>query len=118
MEKVVDIALSPREAVDPVLVREAAAEAAAMPLQRIRTSHILKRSIDARSKRPLIRLRVQVSDEEVYVAPPPLRLPDVHGARRRHLQRWQALYTQSQTRRHRFGAAHAGAFRCFAGHLG
>ncbi|HRF81953.1 MAG TPA: FAD-binding protein [Flavobacteriales bacterium] len=81
MEKVVDIALSPREAVDPVLVREAAAEAAAMPLQRIRTSHILKRSIDARSKRPLIRLRVQVSDEEVYVAPPPLRLPDVHGAR-------------------------------------
>lgn len=81
MDRTVDIALPPREASDPVLVREAAAEAAAIPLEAVRTAHVLKRSIDARSKHPLIRLRVQVSDEEVNVEQPPLQLPDVHGAR-------------------------------------
>jgi hypothetical protein len=80
MEKVVDIALSPREAADPVIVREAAAEAAGMALHAVRFSPILKRSIDARSKHPLIRLRVQVSDTDP--APPalPATLPAVHTA--------------------------------------
>jgi len=80
MEKVVDIALAPREAADPVVVREAAAEAAGMPLDRVVTARILKRSIDARSRRPLIRLRVLVCDEDRPEDAPPLHLPDVHAA--------------------------------------
>ena len=81
MERVVDIALSPRDAADPVLVREAAAEAAAMPLGTVHTSKVLKRSIDARSKHPLIRMRVQVMDEAISEAPPAEPLPAVHGNR-------------------------------------
>ncbi len=81
MDRVVDIALSPREASDPVIVREAAAQAADLPLEEVRASTVLKRSIDARSKLPLVRLRVQVSDQELpaeNIAPP--ALPDVHNA--------------------------------------
>ncbi|MBP8878745.1 MAG: hypothetical protein KBG86_11915, partial [Flavobacteriales bacterium] len=63
METVVDIAMSPREASDPVLVRDAAAEAAGVPTHSIAFSRVLKRSIDARSRHPVIRLRVRVSDE-------------------------------------------------------
>ena len=81
MDRVVDIALSPREASDPVIVREAAAQAANMPLAKVCASTVLKRSIDARSKLPLVRLRVQVSDEErpTGEAAPPI-LPDVRNA--------------------------------------
>ena len=81
MDRVVDIALSPREASDPVIVREAAAQAADVPLEKVCASTVLKRSIDARSKLPLVRLRVQVSDQEQpaeNVGPP--ALPDVHHA--------------------------------------
>lgn len=80
MEKEVDIALIPREAADPVLVRQAAAEAAGMPVDRVATARIRKRSIDARSRRPLIRLRILVSDVERAEDDPPVVLPDVHGA--------------------------------------
>ncbi len=81
MERLVDIALSPREAADPVLVREAAAETAGIPLANIAASEVLKRSIDARSKQPLVRLRVRVSTE-AFSDPPPLPpLPDVHSGR-------------------------------------
>lgn len=80
MIRVVDIAMSPREAADPVLVREAAAEAAGLPLELVQRSKVLKRSIDARSKHPLIRLRVQVQDEVSDDAPPSISLPDVHHA--------------------------------------
>jgi len=81
MDRVVDIALSPREASDPVIVREAAAQAANMPLGNVCASTVLKRSIDARSKLPLVRLRVHVSDQAQpteQTAPP--SLPDVHNA--------------------------------------
>lgn len=81
MDRVVDIALSPREASDPVIIREAAAQAAAMALENVCASTVLKRSIDARSKLPLVRLRVQVSDEEHPkddAAPP--TLPEVRNA--------------------------------------
>lgn len=80
METVVDIALPPREAADPVLVREAAAEAAAIPVERVVHAQVLKRSIDARSKQPLIRLRVQLSDEQEPAAMPPTPLPDVRNS--------------------------------------
>lgn len=80
MEKVVDIALPPREATDPALVREAAAEAASVALDQVVSAQVLKRSIDARSKRPLIRLRVQLSDQAFHDEAPPVHLPDVHAA--------------------------------------
>lgn len=81
MEKEVDIALTPREAADPVLVREAAAEAASVPVQHVVASHIVKRSIDARSRQPLIRLRVRLSDRAETGEPPSPPMSDVHGAR-------------------------------------
>ncbi len=79
--RTVEIALPPREAADPVLVREAAAEEASIPLLDIKGSRVLKRSIDARSKQPLVRMRVELStehalDEKVS----PLILPDVSKA--------------------------------------
>ena len=80
MERVVDIALAPREAADASLVREAAAEAAGLALPQVVTSRIQKRSIDARSKHPLVRLRVLVSDEERPEEVPAVDLPDVHDA--------------------------------------
>lgn len=80
MHRTVDIALPPREAANPVLVRAAAAEAAAMPLATVQDARILKRSIDARSKQPLVRLRVELSDSAEFPAPPAAPpLPDVHG---------------------------------------
>ncbi|MBP8822363.1 MAG: FAD-dependent oxidoreductase [Flavobacteriales bacterium] len=78
MQRTVDIALPPREAADPGLVREAAAEACGMALELVRGSRILKRSIDARSKQPLVRLRVEVSTEAGFPEPAaaPPDLPD------------------------------------------
>ena len=80
MTRTVEIALPPREAADPVLVREVAAEEAALPVAAIQGCRIVKRSIDARSKRPLVRLRVELSTEHPLddaIAPP--ELPDVGG---------------------------------------
>jgi uncharacterized FAD-dependent dehydrogenase len=81
VEHTVDIALSPTEASDPVLVRAAAAEAAGLKDSVVHGHRILKRSIDARSRQPRVRLRVLVSDgqlsEEVPVRP---ALPDVSNA--------------------------------------
>ncbi len=49
-----------------------------MATAHVRTSRIIKRSIDARSRRPLIRLRVLVSTEAITEDPPiPPPLPDV-----------------------------------------
>ncbi len=81
MTRTVEIALPPREAADPVLVREAAAEEAAVPVAEVKGSRVLKRSVDARSKRPLVRMRVEVSTEhplEHQVVP--MVLPDVSKA--------------------------------------
>ncbi|HQZ41503.1 MAG TPA: FAD-dependent oxidoreductase [Flavobacteriales bacterium] len=81
MEKTVDIVLSPSEANDPVLVRDAAAEAAGFALSEVGSSTILKRSIDARSKNPRFQLRVLVSTEvEQHVSYDPPALPDVSSA--------------------------------------
>ena len=76
-----DIVLSPSEANDPVLVRDAAAEAAGFALSEVGSSTILKRSIDARSKNPRFQLRVLVSTEvEQHVSYDPPALPDVSSA--------------------------------------
>jgi uncharacterized FAD-dependent dehydrogenase len=69
MIRTVDIALTPIEAADPVLIRAAAAEHAGIPLDQVASSEVLKRSIDARSKQPLIRLRVNVSTEVIDADP-------------------------------------------------
>jgi uncharacterized FAD-dependent dehydrogenase len=81
MERVVDIALPPREAAEPVLVREAALEAATWPKGTEGHAQVLKRSIDARSKQPLVRLRVRVSDRHTNDAINAPELPDVSNAR-------------------------------------
>lgn len=81
MPATVDIALGPTEAYDPVLVRLAAEEAAGMSAGSAVGHRILKRSIDARSKHPRIRLRVLVSGSEI--AEELIErdvLPDVHGS--------------------------------------
>ena len=81
MTRTVEIALPPREAADPVLVREAAAEEASFPIAEVKGSRVLKRSIDARSKRPLVRMRVEVSTEHAFEEQiEPLVLPDVSNA--------------------------------------
>ncbi|MBK8580935.1 MAG: FAD-binding protein [Flavobacteriales bacterium] len=71
MNRTVDIALPPREAADPSLVRDAAAEACSLKAKDVRGAKVLKRSIDARSKLPLVRLRVEVSTEEEFPDTPP-----------------------------------------------
>ncbi|MBS1547648.1 MAG: FAD-dependent oxidoreductase [Bacteroidetes bacterium] len=83
MNRTVDIALPPREAADPVLVREAAAEAYGLAKEQVRGARILKRSIDARSKQPLVRLRVEISTEAEFPGPAttPPQLPNVHKGR-------------------------------------
>lgn len=81
MERTVDIVLSPLEASDPLLIKEAAEEAAGITHGTAGTARVVKRSIDARSKHPRIRLRVLVSTlvlDEPAVLPP--ALPDVHNA--------------------------------------
>lgn len=81
MTLTVEIALPPREAADPLLVREAAGEEASVPLGDIKGCRILKRSIDARSKRPLVRMRVEVSTEDAFdEKADPLILPDASKA--------------------------------------
>lgn len=81
MEHIVEIAISPTEAADPVLVRAAAAEAAGLSTGMAQGHRILKRSIDARSKQPRIRMRVLVSTaplQELNLEPG--LLPDVSKA--------------------------------------
>jgi len=81
MTRTVEIALPPREAADPLLVRGAAAEEASVPLASVKGSRILKRSVDARSKRPVVRMRVEISTEHTLEhSAVPLLLPDVSNA--------------------------------------
>ena len=81
MERTVDIALPPHEASQQALVIEAAAEAAGFKLAQVQGWRVDKRSIDARSKVPLFRLRVTLSTEHALAAGPVARpdLPNVHG---------------------------------------
>jgi uncharacterized FAD-dependent dehydrogenase len=79
MSRTVDISLPPREAADPLVVREAAAEACGLAMEHVRGARLLKRSIDARRKQPLVRLRVELSTEQAFAEPAqtPPELPDV-----------------------------------------
>lgn len=66
MTRIVEIALHPREAADASLVREAAAGEAGVDATAILGCRVVKRSIDARSKRPLMRLRVEINTEYAF----------------------------------------------------
>jgi uncharacterized FAD-dependent dehydrogenase len=79
MLRTVEIALSPASAANPAEVREAAEEAAGWKRGSARGSRIEKRSIDARGRDVLVRMRVALSDEDALAeidARPPT-LPDV-----------------------------------------
>lgn len=65
MRKTVDIALPPAAAADPEQVREAAATAAGLSLEQAPNARITKRSVDARGRQVLLRLRVEVGDEAI-----------------------------------------------------
>ncbi|MBK9194134.1 MAG: FAD-binding protein [Flavobacteriales bacterium] len=65
MRKTVDIALPPAAAADPEQVREAAASAAGLSLEQTPYARITKRSVDARGRQVLLRLRVEVGDEAI-----------------------------------------------------
>ena len=81
MERTVDIALPPHEASQQALVIEAAAEAAGFKPEQVLGWHVDKRSIDARSRIPLFRLRVTLSTDHAIQAEPVERpeLRPVHG---------------------------------------
>ncbi len=81
MERTVDIALPPHEASQQTLVIEAAAEAAGLTPAQVQGWRVDKRSIDARSRVPLFRLRVTISTDHALQAEPMARpdLPHVHG---------------------------------------
>ena len=65
MRMTVDIALPPAAAADPEQVREAAASAAGLSLEQTPYARITKRSVDARGRQVLLRLRVEVGDEAI-----------------------------------------------------
>jgi len=81
MERTVDIALPPHEASQQTLVIEAAAEVAGFKTAQVIGWRVDKRSIDARSRVPLFRLRVTLSTDHALQADPIARpeLPHVHG---------------------------------------
>ncbi|MFK7807544.1 MAG: NAD(P)/FAD-dependent oxidoreductase [Saprospiraceae bacterium] len=70
MIKTVDISLSPKEAVDEKLVFDRAKQASGVKQDRITSVRLLKRSIDARGRKPVVRLRLNVYIDEVYQPEP------------------------------------------------
>jgi uncharacterized protein len=70
MIKTVDISLSPAEAADENLVAERAMQSSGYKKERITSVKLLKRSIDARGRNPIVRLRLDVYVDEVYQPEP------------------------------------------------
>jgi uncharacterized FAD-dependent dehydrogenase len=82
MQRTVEILLLPIEAADAALVRQVAEEAAGLAPGGAATARVLKRSIDARSRQPRVRLRLLVSDAPLSESPiEPPALPDVSQGR-------------------------------------
>lgn len=79
--RTVELALTPAEAADAVVVRTAALEAAGMGATSALAHRVLRRSIDARSRPPRIRLRVAlVADGTDDADAPAFQARDVRGA--------------------------------------
>ncbi|MBK9275990.1 MAG: FAD-dependent oxidoreductase [Flavobacteriales bacterium] len=84
--RTVELVLSPGEAADPVIVRAAALEAAGEGPATGLTHQVLRRSIDARSRPPRIRLRVAlVTGDGSTERPPAFVHRDVHKAPTLHI---------------------------------
>jgi len=85
MQQTLQLKLLPAEAASEETIREYAAKAIGCSLQAISGFHLLRRSIDARSKQPHIILTVHVFVEEPYQKSTfkPLHFPDVSGAEKK-----------------------------------
>lgn len=70
-----ELALLPDEAADSAAVERAACSAAGIPHAELRTLRIVRRSIDARGRQPLVRLAVVINEEQTPQAPA-VRVPD------------------------------------------
>src|SRR3954466_7682061 len=85
MQRTLQIKLLPAEAGDERTIREYAAQAIGCPFPSITGFHLLKRSIDARSRQPHIILTVHVFVDEPYhrIASHRLHFPDVSNAEKK-----------------------------------
>jgi uncharacterized FAD-dependent dehydrogenase len=70
MVKELELKLSPSEAQDESIIRSRAIQKCRLPADTVEEVHLLRRSIDARGKRPAIRLRVAVYAGERYQPEP------------------------------------------------
>lgn len=77
MQKEIEIALSPEHITDQQLILQEGSKKLGLSLKRIQGFHIRKRSIDARGKQVLYRMRV------VYFIDEPVQQPDYHTALKR-----------------------------------
>ena len=81
MERTVEIALPPISAANIDLVREAVEQESGLAPGAVRGVRVIRRSVDARKKQPLVVLRVAFSTTDPLAEPailPPV-LPDVSG---------------------------------------
>lgn len=80
MQKEIELKLRPAEAEDEALIRRRAAEKCQWKLNDISEVKLFRRSIDARSRRPFVRLRLKVYREEKAPLEPALldQLQEVH----------------------------------------
>lgn len=83
MINVIDLALAPSEAKEEALVRERAAEFLNVASGEITHIRPVKRSVDARGSRPVVRLRLEVFVQELFTPEPALleQLQPVGGRR-------------------------------------
>ncbi len=72
MIKELELKLSPAEALDEALVQTRAVQKSGFPANTVQAVRPLRRSIDARGKRPVVRLRVGVYSEEAPAPEPAL----------------------------------------------
>ncbi|RPI69415.1 MAG: FAD-binding protein, partial [Ignavibacteriae bacterium] len=60
MQRRVELSLSPSHAADPIIVKQMTAKQAGIVVDSIRSLRLVRRSIDARGRKPLVRLAVDV----------------------------------------------------------
>lgn len=85
MQKQLSIKLLPQEAADPAIVRQQIAATCAVPLSKVTGFHLIKRSLDARSKQVWILLTLLAYIDEPFAPIHPTRInfQDVHGCERK-----------------------------------
>lgn len=78
MVKELELKLLPAEAADEAVIRQRAIQKSRLRAQDIRSVRVMRRSVDARGARPVVRLRVAVYAGEAY-EPEPAILPGFHS---------------------------------------